>query len=521
MSYSDVKRHIVKNAMSNYVRTFVASTVGLVTFRLLYQSFSKEEFGFWSLLWSVFGYGILLDFGFGFAAQKRVAELSVSQDWPQLSRVLSTILVFYTALAGTLATIIALVSGAIVPWFGIGPDHAAEFRIALIVFFAAIGLAFPMGIFPEILRGQQRIRLVNYLLTTAMILRLGVTWAALHWHWGFMSILLTSLFFSLAPDLAAAFFALRSLPGVKLSPRLFSLRVMRETFAFSVFAYISTATNMVLGKTDQLVLGATLGVVGVALYQAGNKVAEVFATFTKQLQDTLSPAAAHLHAMGDHHALRKLLVQGTRWSAMIATPLYLLCAFYLTELLQLLTGDSHIDSQTWWVGQTLLFWFYTSTLTHSVSKRVYMMTGHERTLMRMGLGEAGINLALSIALVLIFRNVLGVALGSLVPTLLYGWFYLWPWMARDAEMSGAALFRRTILSIWVACFPLVALLTAVAYVPALKFSKPWLTLLVHGAPAGLCAIALLWFYALTDEERANLSRRFPKFFRPDSQTQAA
>ena len=38
------------------------------------------------------------------------------------------------------------------------------------------------------------------------------------------------------------------------------------------------------------------------------KVAEVFAQFTKQLQDTLSPAAAHLHASGDHDSLRDLLL---------------------------------------------------------------------------------------------------------------------------------------------------------------------------------------------------------------------
>jgi hypothetical protein len=86
MTYTDVQHRIWSNALSNYLRTFVGIVVGLVTFRLLYQSMPKESFGFWSLLWSVFGYGILLDFGFGFAAQKRVAELSVSKDWTQLSQ---------------------------------------------------------------------------------------------------------------------------------------------------------------------------------------------------------------------------------------------------------------------------------------------------------------------------------------------------------------------------------------------------------------------------------------------------
>ena len=79
MTYATVKQNIWSNAISNYLRTFVGIVVGLVTFRLLYQALPRESFGFWSLLWSVFGYGILLDFGFGFAAQKRVAELSGGQ----------------------------------------------------------------------------------------------------------------------------------------------------------------------------------------------------------------------------------------------------------------------------------------------------------------------------------------------------------------------------------------------------------------------------------------------------------
>src|SRR3954468_1454663 len=104
MTQDEIKKHIYHNSISNYVFLAARMGLGLVLFRLIYQSLSKEEFGFWSLLWSVFGYGILLDFGFGFTAQKRVAELSVHKDWPQLSRVLSTIFFTYMAIAAIIIT---------------------------------------------------------------------------------------------------------------------------------------------------------------------------------------------------------------------------------------------------------------------------------------------------------------------------------------------------------------------------------------------------------------------------------
>ena len=70
MTQEDLKRHIYRNSISNYVFLVFRLGLGVILFRLLYKSLSNEQFGFWALLWSVFGYGILLDLGFGFTAQK-------------------------------------------------------------------------------------------------------------------------------------------------------------------------------------------------------------------------------------------------------------------------------------------------------------------------------------------------------------------------------------------------------------------------------------------------------------------
>lgn len=514
--YGEVKRNIWSNAVSNYIRTALGMIVGLATFRLLFQALSHEEFGFWSLLWSVFGYGILLDFGFGFAAQKRVAELSVSGDWETLSRVLSTILFFYFGVAAVIALAVLMGSGWIVGWFGVAPVNLEPFRKVLVLFFVGIALAFPMGIFPEILRGQQRIRLANNLVSGALVIRLALVWLALRNHWGFLVIMAIALVLSLAPDFAAAALALRRMPGVRLRPSLFSSGMMGDTMRFSIFAYISTATNIVLGKTDQLVLGLALSVSAVALYQAGAKVAEVFSQFTRQVQETLSPAAAHLHATGDRASLRDLLVNSLRWSVLLATPLYLLCAFYLDELIALLTGDRVIARDTIWTGHVLLFWYYTTILTHSVSKRIFMMTGHERRLMWLGMGEAAANLALSVVLVFWLRSVFAVALGSLFPTLYFGWARLWPWAAREAGLSGSELFRVTTLPAWIACLPMAAVLAALKFVALAPGGDPRAAMFIEGAIAGALGAFCLWRFALPYSERASVARKFLGRFRKAS-----
>ena len=285
---------------------------------------------------------------------------------------------------------------------------------------------------------------------------------------------------------------------------------MRETLQFSLFAYLGTATNLVLGKSDQLVLGATLSVGAVAVYQAGAKIAEMFSQFTRQIQETLSPAAAHLHAAGDRAGLRELLVNNLRWSVLVATPLFLLCAFYLDELLQLLTGGRVGGGDTRVVGQVLLVWFYTTLLTHGISKRVFMMCGHERRLMWLGLAEAGANLALSIGLVLVFRNVPAVAVGSLIPTLYFGWVHLWPWMARESGLTGWELFRRTVLPAWVAGVPLLLLLGALKQVDLAPGGSVTGAMFVEGTLGGIVALMGAWLLALTPGEREILGRKLAR-----------
>ncbi len=516
MNYGQVKQKIWRNAASNYLRTLIGMGVGLATFRLLYQGLSQEEFGFWSLLWSVFGYGILFDFGFGFAAQKRVAELSVTREWGKLSEVLSSVMCCYLGVALMVMTLVLAGSPHIISWFGVSAAHAEDFRRVLVLFFLGIGLAFPLGVFPEILRGQQRLGLANCLVSGAMILRLAALALALWYQASFMTIMAIALFFALAPDVLAAWLALREMPQVRLHPRLASWSTLGGTLRFSLFAYLGTATNMVLAKTDQLVIGATLSVAAVAIYQAGAKASEIFAQFTRQVQDTLSPAAAHLNATGDRAALRDLLAQSTRWSALIATPLYLLCAFYLTELLRVLTGERQVPWETWMAGQVLLAWHYSANLTHGVSKRIFMMTGHERRLMWLGVGEAVANLGLSIGLVAVFHNIVGVAVGSLLPTLAIGWFRLWPWMAREAGLTGGQLFRQAVWPVWLACLPMLALLLGLE---SLRTANHWLVLFTHGPAAALAALAGIWLWALNPEERARILCLLPSTLMPGRKLQ--
>lgn len=511
MTQEELRKHIYRNSISNYVFLFFRLGLGVVLFRMIFKSLSREEFGFWALLWSVFGYGILLDFGFGFTAQKRVAELSAHKKWDELSRVLSTIFFCYLGIAVILIIVGLTLSPYIIQIFEITPANKPVFTSTLTIFFCGMGLAFPMGIFPEMLKGQQRISLANYTALAGFITSFFLVLVCLKYQWGIKMLLVITLGCSMTAELVSGLFALHAMPQVKIRPSFFSRDMVRSTMRFSVFAYITTLTTVILTRTDQLVLSTMLAVSAVAIYQAGAKVAEMFTSFALQIPDTLSPAAAHLHAKGDKDFLRDLLLNGTRFTVMVATPMYLVCASYMDHLLWVLTSESP-NPQTFWTGQILLFWGYTTILTQSVSKRIFMMSGHERRLMWLGLGEAALNFGLSIALLKHYQNVLCVAVGSLTATFIFGWFTIWPWAAREVKLTGWKLARTVLFPTWVACLPIVALILLGRYLTRAELQASIYGVLTEGSIVFLLAAICLWRIALQPTDRERFSAAFGKVF---------
>ena len=506
----NVKQTLWSTSVSSYTRTLLRLVLGLLTFRMLYSGLSKPDFGFWSLLWSVFGYGVLVDFGLGFAAQKRVAELTVQENWDELSRVLSTIVTFFFGIGAVIFALAWFGSDAILGTFKIDANEAHHYHDVFLVFFVGLALGFPLGIFPEVMRGLQRVSAVNNIVSLALLLNFILLATALHFHWGLKAILVIALATTIGPDLVCGVVAAKLLPRVRVRPTLFQWSKVRETMSFSLWAYLITATNIVLGKTDQLVISTTLSVAAVAVYVTGAKVSDIFSLFTRQLQEALSPAAAHLNAKGDRGALRELLLEGTRLSVVIATPLYLLCAFYMRELIHLLTGEAAL-ADGFWTGQALLFWYYITIMTHGVSKRIFVVCGHERRLMWLGVVEAVANLGLSVGMILIFKNVVSVAVGSLIPGLILGWFYMWPWSAREAGLRPSELTKAVLLPSFIGCLPMAALLAAFQFLPWHREVVP----VGFIAAESLCALALaafgIWKVVLNDPERVKIAGRFGRF----------
>jgi len=459
------KRYFWKNLFSNYLRLILRVITGLVLFRLLFEYLSKEEFGFYQLLWSVFGCAIFLDFGLGITIQKVVAECLTTSDEGRINRVVSTVFWTFAFLASLLLCGFLLFEDPFLSQIGIKETDRQSIISAYRFFMVGVAITLPFGIFQEALRGMQRLDLVNWPYIISSLLNVALIPIALVLGWDFQYIVLISILTTLFSIMTTFFLVSRLLPNFSLAWRNIDFPSIKSTMTFSIIAYLNTCSIIIMTKIDAIVIGFGMGVASVALYQVGLKIAEIFYLFLIQLQELLSPASAEMRAEEDHEGMVRLLVRMNRFVIYLSTVCYAIAVAHLEAGLSLITGLDQIPLSSYWVAQALLLAMYSSILTNSCSRKAMIMWGMERALLRISLFEASTNLILSIIL-MIWIGIVGVALGTLIPGLIIGWLIMMPLLARFAKMGVFTLLKELFAPILLpVCLPLGVLAVLMVFFP--------------------------------------------------------
>ena len=262
---------IAWGTLTNYIKIVLRIIIGLVTFRLLYGALDQASFGLYQLLWSTVGYVVLLDFGFGFAVQKSVARAvgsGQSADVEAAQIDLSTVLTGLILIAAGLLAVIALLVG---PALFSGELFAQDQQlddsapVAITIFIVGVAMAFPLGLSREILRGAGLLHRANVYDCCGIIAQGVVLSYGCLQQWPLAVLMLAATCCTLAPLIGMTWEVCKD-PRWRPQLRLVRLKRLGSLAGLGVSAFIITMTNIIMGQTDQLLIGSLISLTAVALY---------------------------------------------------------------------------------------------------------------------------------------------------------------------------------------------------------------------------------------------------------------
>jgi O-antigen/teichoic acid export membrane protein len=481
-----------RNVVSAYATTTVLAIVGLVTTPLLARELGREGYGIWVLVASFALYLELLEFGFGKATPKFVAEYAARGDDRGLRATVATSF-WILACFGAVAVVVGAAIAALFPsLFGVSGELAAASQILIVLILLDLAISIPVDTFGGVLVGLQRFYLINATLIVVAIAQ-AVAWTiVLLSGGGLVELGIVTVALSLSGQLARYLLARRHVQGVSIAPALIDRALARRFTGISVWFFVLDLSKVALIRLDTVVVGLAVGVGAAGVYAVGQRLTLALEQLVEPITKAFFPHSSALAAGEDHEGLRRSLVVGTRLSLAIATPLALALGFLAGPLLDVWLGDGFDEAAT------VVVLLATSVTLTSLTRTGLLMlqgAGHVRVPALIMGGEALLNLTLSIILAR-SMGLAGVALGSLIAAVGANLGCFYPYMCRQFGVPIRSL------SAELARAHLPALLAGLATGGAIVWLGPSGVGTLAGALAIAAAyLAVFWFTGMTADER--------------------
>ena len=434
---------LIKTTASNYILLIVKIITSLFLVRIIFLGISNEEYGFWALLWTIFGYSVLLDFGFGTAIQKSTSETLENGKWEDYNKLISTVFFSYILLSIGVFIITLILAINLEKIFVFSSTESIEYyKIIFVIFGFGTSLIFPFGFFKEVLRGLGEISLRNNIDFIFLILNFIVISLSVTVYSSLLCMAIGAVVIQLFTNIFMAIYVYKKIPTLKISTSLFQKNRVRNIMGFSFFAYIVMFSNLIIFKTDQIIISIFSTVILAGFYQIIARITELFRQFSTQIHDIIGPISAALFANSNHDKLSSVLLQSNQIVGFISTMLLIPSFLFIEELLYIWLNIN--DEQVILTAKILLISMYILVFLRSSSVQVMLMCNRHKSLTIVAVIESIMNLFLSIYLIQ-YYSIVGVAIGTLIPNIFLAIVYNIPKACKFSNISIIEYVKKAII----------------------------------------------------------------------------
>ncbi len=484
----------IVNIATSYLRFVVAIVLVFFLTPFIVSQIGIDQFGLWSLIFSVVAMFGLMDLGFATAANKYMGELAGSGDQAARDEVLATLLMVYIGLGVVCLLIVALIASRAGLWFDLDADMRRWFTLALWLLGAAVAINLPMNMFKAVLNGTGRMALVNGIELLVQLLNAAIIVLLLKAGYGIRGLIFATAATMVLGPILAMLLAYRLTPALSVAPRHYSRGRVRELLGFSFYFFISNIAVLLILRIDPVVIKAFMPLSAVAVYAIGAKIAEYAYYLNKQFSNALMPLVAQSRGGGDHATINRVLIDGTRFGMAIALPFVVLLFFYTDDIILLWMGADFAGAIP--VLRILLVAIL-STAVQLNAANVLAMDGHHRFIAFAMGGSAALNLVLSLVLIQ-FYGLIGVAVATMLAAFTVEVLVIVPRACRARGVAIRAFLQR---ALWPTVPPLVPALALAWGLARLQPTDGFVWVFLEGGAAATVYFATFFFTGMKSEER--------------------
>jgi O-antigen/teichoic acid export membrane protein len=426
-----IRRRLLTGALSNFGGKLISTGTWFVLTPFMLAELGPRGYALWVLMTAVGSYGSLLDFGIGGAVVKYVAEHVARSERHIAKSVIATALWLSLGLALATAGLTVLIAPVLPGLLGVPADErsTAMWLVILTGLDLAITIAFTPPV--SVLRGLQRYDLYNGVNVAGSLLLAGATVGALLAGGGVLGMVAMNIPVTIVMRVVACSLIKHVAPDLTLEWRGASLAALRRIAWFSSSAFVIDVAGRLQNKTDEFVIALFGALSAVTPYALARRLGEATALAAVQCLKVVMPLASELDAVDHGRKLRKLYIVASRLALGIASPVAVVLVIVAGPILALWVGPSYAEHAN--LAAVLGIASLIAASQWPASEILQGMAKH-RIVASTSLAAGVANMALSILLLPVF-GLMGVALGTLIPTAIASLCVVMPFANRTLKVS--------------------------------------------------------------------------------------
>ena len=468
-------RRLVRNVACHWAGYIVQVAVAFFMTPYVIHTLGEARYGIWTLVMGLTGYYGLLDLGIAYGITQYLTRCLAANDTENLNRTASTgtvALSYCGVLVFIISTVLALNVSEI---FDIPHNTAKEAALVIVITGASVAVQFSLMTYSAVFAAMQRFDLSTGIGIGTRIAALATTLWVLKLGYGLVGLSLVTASINILDYVIRWRVAARILPSMRISFRFATAQKFGELSKFGVWNMAIEGSATLISYTDSIVIAAFMPVSAVAPFAIAASLRNYFDEIFERVGWVFFPVATELDVQDDQNGLRNLYLVSSRFMFLGSILCGSLAILWARDFFRLWLGLSFAEPAGF-PSVAGLFYLLAFGSIVAVAQRI----GYQVLLGRRQVGvlaalfaaEGATNLILSIILIRRY-GVVGVAVGTLVPALLFQGV-LQPFIVcRSLQISLAGYWREVLLR------PLLVFLSILPALFAFLSLQPpdnWLTL---------------------------------------------
>jgi O-antigen/teichoic acid export membrane protein len=491
---------ILRNVLANWIGFAVNAGVTLLLTPFVLHHLGAAKYGVWVLTSSVIGYYGLLDLGFRGGVTQYLTRYLAVGDKLKASECISSA-VTALSVVGVVLVLLSGVMAEVAPHiFNLPKEIEPEAFWCILIVGCASALQFVFFPFTAVFTAKQRFDLANFIGIGTRLLTAACIYVALTRGYGLIGVSAATCGASAVDYLIRWRVARHIAPELTISPKLANKVRLKEILSFGTWNFQVSVASFAELHLQTLIISFMMPIAAAGHYALATGLVFQISAVLGPIGQVMYPAAAELHARGEHRNLERLYRDGSRLVILAAVTVILIASFWAEDFYRLWIGESYVSGAPFPSVATLLRILLVGTLcsyTASLAGQTLLATGRVRLLAGSLIAGTALNLTLMLIVIKPF-GLMGVASAAAIASIVISLILLPSALQKVVDFRVRAAFLGAIVRpIGVAAILTVGILAIRSTGPA----QDWSHLIVHGVLAGLIAGGAVLSVGVSSTER--------------------